>query len=266
MNQGWKAVARWIAAGLMLAALTQAGGIQAGEVSESVTTANVSGPPFYVRAPGGWRRVTGTNSGSMNVTQVNPNVTNYVSQAMGPTTHRENNGGSPWVATYARDSTAAIELLGGTKVQLWFNCLPDTSVDSATVIHWYALGIRMNLTQAVDTTISAAWLPLLQPGTVGGLANVIAAYYQGAANGGVTASNVATQLLAGEVLIPLQVTNSGTGGSRCVLIDLGGTALASNYVSFTLRSFGHWSNNPQASFIRLPTYKTKVRMDVVVIK
>jgi hypothetical protein len=236
------------------------------DVTEGTIDANKGGPPIYVRATGGWRRVTGTNAGAINTVAVDPNVTNYVSQAMGPTTHRENNGGAPWVATYARDSTAAIELLGGTKVQLWFNVVPDTVVDSATVIHWYALGVRMNLTQAVDTTVSSPWLPLLPPGTVGGLANVIAAYYQGAANGGVASSNVATQLLAGEILIPLQATNSGVGGSRCVTIDLGGTALASTYVSFTLRSFGHWSNNPQASFIRLPAYKTKVRMDVVVLK
>lgn len=227
----------------------------------------------WILTPTGWVEQTGTTDGATNVNALltNPNVTNYAPQALGPTTHRENNGGAPWVATYVRDTTAAIALLGGTKVGLWFNVVPDTAnAESLGVVHWYALGVRMNLTQAVDSTVSSPWQPLMPAAAIGGLTNVVASYFPQGSLAAPTAltptPNVALTLLAGEILVPLQVTNSGIGGSRFVTIDLGGAALVAEFVSFTLRSFGHWSNSPQASFIRLPTYKTKVRMDVVVLK
>ena len=207
---------------------------------------------------------------SVNALVTNPAVLNYVPNAMGPTTHRENNGGAPWVASYARDSTTAIPLQGGTRVGIWFNCLPDTTVDSLGVIHWYALGVRMCLTAGVDSTTSSPWLPFVPgvaPITVGNVTAYAASFQQLVLSGtGAAAINVATNLLPGEILIPLQVTANGVGASRYIEINLAGQTFGPEYVMFTLRSFGHWDANPQSIFLRLPIYKTKVRADVLVLK
>lgn len=261
---------RWIAVAALavgLPALGAPGPARAGDVTEGVTDPNKAGPLPY-----GWdgtrmRRQTSQSDGSANVFLSNlpAGVMNYVPMAMGPTTHRENNGGGPWVSTYVRDSTAAIALNGGTRMTVTIYAAVDTAAaDSLGVIHWYALGIRTSLTAANDTGVVAPNLPIQSAQTIGGLSNVIAAYPWGSPLSGtglVTSVNVATNLLPGEILVPVQTNANGIPGSRSVTFEVGGA-----YAVLTLRSFGHWVINPQASFIRLPIYKTKVRVDAVVTR
>lgn len=202
-----------------------------------------------------WRVITGQSDGSFNTFVTNqPKGLMFNQQAaLGPTTFREN--------VVFKDTTVSIATKGANRIGLWFYVTPDTGGalgDSLlNAIHWYALGPRMNFNSANDSSVAAKWLPFKASGTVGDV-TAIAADYSTLPIGAV---NLVTTLLPGEILIPLTCNRNGVGGSTYIELNLDGQPFAPDFVSFTLRSFGHWNVNPQATFIRLPTYKTKVRMD-----
>jgi hypothetical protein len=214
---------------------------------------------------------TGNADGSAHVFTVNPDLTTSKPNAIGPTSFREN--------VVFRDSSAQIPLLGARKVGLWFYVVPDTSfagsLDSINnAIHWYALGINMNLTAANDSTVKSPWTALRQVWTdvagntgtrlvtTGGTLATFGEYN----NLPIGAVNMVTTLLPGEILIPLASNVNGVGGSRYVELCIQGGCFSPERASFTLRSFGRWRNNPQATFIRNPLVKTRVRMDVLGLK
>jgi hypothetical protein len=205
-------------------------------------------------------------------------LTNYVPNAMGPTEHRENNGIGPWVASYVRDSTAAIPLYGGTRVYLYFNLIPDTTnvavLDSiCSAISWFALGVRPTLTDgSVDTTTAGPLLPWIVPtAPFGGMTPAPPMVTEYRMQQITRQPTVWNSLMPGEVLVGLKCADEnanggGIGPTRWVALDFSSSqSPAPQFLMLTLRSFGRWKNNPQASFIRNPQCATKVRCDVVVL-
>jgi hypothetical protein len=222
-----------------------------------------------------WVRQSGTSSGAQDINLPNSagalsGLTFSQNNALGPTSFREDQGADTGPnTTFHRDSSVVMSTLGATRIGFFCYILPDTGGalgDSLnSVDHWYAFGLRANVSAQNDTGSAAVWLPWSEGGetvAIEGGTVVPRVVVRALSDTNITVPKL-TGLYPGEFLIALHCARNAQSGWRYFEISsrfFPGGFMPDRF-SFILRSMGH-SLGGSSLIQRNHLFRTKVRVDV----